>query len=197
MQTAYCLGIDMKDSARFLEDFSGIPGRMEEISLGQDFYVFVDFAVTPGAFAKLLNTAKKIAGGNQSIIVLGSPGSHPDPGVRHQIGVIVATVADQIIVTDDEPYFENPAHIRTQILDGAHEAIPNEQDFENRVQDISDRRLAIKTAISLAQSGDVVIVAGMGHLQSRNIAGEEVQWSDVEIVREALKTSNHSGIHFE
>lgn len=197
MQGAYCLGIDIADSSRFLQNFSGIPGRMEEVSMGQEFFVFVDFAVTPGAFAKLLNTAKKIAGYNQVIIVLGSPGSHPDPGVRKQIGVIVATHAHQIIITDDEPYFENPAHIRSQILNGAREVIGNDQDFENRVQDISDRKAAIKTAISLAQKGDVVIVAGMGHLQSRNIAGNEVKWSDVDIVRESLKNIGHHGIHFE
>jgi UDP-N-acetylmuramoyl-L-alanyl-D-glutamate--2,6-diaminopimelate ligase len=154
----------------------------------------VDFAVTPGAFNKLLKTARKMAGEQKVILVLGSPGSHPDPKIRNDIGKIVSENTDLMIVTDDEPYYENPSRIRSQILDGAWQTFnKKEEEFKKRVQEISDRRVAIKTALRSAEKGDVVIIAGMGHLQSRNIGGNEIPWSDADVVYELLESFGFSG----
>ncbi len=186
MQAVFSLGINIDESASLLRSFPGVPGRMEEIDVGQEFFIFVDFALTPGAFRQLLHTGRKIAGEKRVILVFGSPGSHPDPLVRRQIGKITAGRADILMVTDDEPYFENPAHIRSQLLHGIREDL-TEEEFSQRIREIPDRREAIQAALHLAQKGDVVIISGMGHLKQRNIGGEEIEWNDKEVIKELMR----------
>jgi UDP-N-acetylmuramoyl-L-alanyl-D-glutamate--2,6-diaminopimelate ligase len=185
------VGIYCPEAAVAMKDFPGIAGRMERISVGQDFTVFVDFALTPGAFTKMLASARRMAKRHKLIVVFGSPGSHPDPEVRKEIGRIVANEADLAIVTDDETYYQNPKQIRSQLLDGAFAAL-GEAAFVEKVKEIGDRQRAIEFAISSAVKGDVVVISGMGHLTTRNMGGTETSWSDIEVVKSLLRKRVYS-----
>ena len=120
-------------------------------------------------------------------MVFGSPGTHPDPKIRAEMGRIAAQQCDITIITDDEPYFSNPEEIRRQLLSGARDAI-SEEEFAEKIKEIGDRHIAIETAIQKASEGDVVIISGMGHLKTRNIGGKEIPWSDKEIAKKILTT---------
>ncbi len=165
--------------------FEGVSGRMEKIDTDQKFSVFLDFAMSPGAMTKVLESARKMGG--KIIFIFGSPGTHPDPTVRAEMGFISALGADFTIVTDDEPYFSDPTEIRQQILSGAKKAL-SEEEFTQKVLERGDRRVAIETAFQRASEGDSVIISGMGHLTTRNIGGVETPWSDKKIVQEILAT---------
>ena len=167
-----------------LASFSGVPGRMERLDLGQDFQIFLDFAVTPFAFREMLTSAKTL--GKRLITVFGHCGSHPDSVVRHELGKIAAEFSDIVLVTDDEPYFEDPAQIRSQILAGIFSVLPEEEQDET-IFEISDRKVALEMALQKAHTGDVVVVSGMGHLTTRNIQGEEIPWSDKKVLQKVLQ----------
>ncbi len=185
IQASTLVGIDINECVKNIKTFPGISGRMEKIEMGQDFLVFVDFAITPGAFEKLLKTAKKLAKNKEIILVFGSPGTHPDKKTRQEIGEVAANQADTIIITDDEPYFENPNHIRLQILEGAQKS---KKASQKHILEIPDRRQAIISALKKAKKGDVVIISGMGHLKQRNINGKEINWNDAQVIRESLSS---------
>lgn len=179
------LGISEKDGIESLTSFFSVPGRMEKIESGKDFSIFIDFALTPGSLAKMLTSARDISKDGRLSLVFGSCGSHKDIEKRRLLGKIATKYADAVFVTDDEPYFENPEVIRKHILEGAYEESVKAIS-SGKVREIPDRKKAIFQAISEARSGDVVVVAGMGHLRSRNIAGKEISWSDEKIIREAI-----------
>ncbi len=108
------------------------------------------------------------------IIVIGAGGDR-DPGKRPLMGEAAATYADVVIVTDDNPRSEPPAAIRAAILEGAPKGI-----------EIGDRREAIRRAIAMLRAGDVLCVAGKGHETGQKIGGEELPFSDHQVVRATL-----------
>ncbi len=181
-------GVGFDAAANALAHFGGVSGRMERIIAGQDFAVFVDFAVTPGAFAKLLRSAREMVQDKRVIVVFGGAGNHPDPDARESLGRTAAKYADVIIVTDDEPYHEPPETIREQILAGVRYELSAEAELDKTVTEIPDRQTAIETALQMAASGDVILVTGMGHLDTRNIGGVETPWNDKQVIQSILKT---------
>ncbi len=181
------VGVDFATAAQALAHFAGVSGRMERVSVGQDFSVFVDFAVTPGALAKLLHSAREMVEDKRVIVVFGGTGNHPDVQAREQLGKNAAKHADVIIITDDEPYHEAPETIREQILSGVYFELGAETDSHKTVSEIPDRKTAIETALQMAASGDIILVTGMGHLNTRNIGGEEVEWNDKEVIKSLLR----------
>lgn len=182
---ARAMGCSLRQAVEALRLFTGVAGRMQPIANTEGLQVFVDFALTPAALKSALESAKTLAGSQRVVVVFGSAGNHPDSVVRQETGRIAASLADITIITDDEPYFEDPASIRVQILLGARAAFSAELSAE-RILEIADRREAIIYAIKTAKKGDVVLVTGMGHLKSRNISGQEMPWSDIDIITEAL-----------
>ncbi len=188
MLAALQLKISLAESSKSLAHFGGIPGRMEEIESGQDFSIFVDFAVTPGALKKLLLSARQMVDDKRVIIVFGCAGNHPDTSVRQELGRQAAKHADVIIITDDEPYFEDPAEIRELILDGVQYELGTEGESGKIVREIADRQTAIETALQMAAPGDIVLVSGMGHLESRNFGGNELKWNDKAVIQSVLNT---------
>lgn len=184
--TSLC-GISMQRIAGALINFPGVAGRMERVHTNADYAIFVDFAITPGALEKTLLSAKKLAGNKRVIVVFGSPGNHPDPAARRNIGSLAVKHADTIIITDDETYLENPDRIRHHILAGANKTLAECTGLGKHVHEIPDRKKAIEMAIQLAGAGDVLLVCGMGHLKTRNIGGKEFPWNDVAMIREILK----------
>ena len=178
------LGIDPLVIRSGLEDFTPPVGRTE-IVFQKDFTVMIDFAHTPNSIENILQSIKKEMQPKGKIIhVFGSAGRR-DASKRPLMGEASDKYADIIILTAEDPRDERIEDINKQILFG----IKNQ---ESRIKDqglyiISDRQEAIEKAISLAQSGDVVVVTGKGHEKSMNMGKGEIPWSDHEAVRNALK----------
>jgi UDP-N-acetylmuramoyl-L-alanyl-D-glutamate--2,6-diaminopimelate ligase len=169
------LGIDDEAIARGLEAVRGVPGRFESVSEGQPFDVIVDYAHKPEALESVLRTARDLTGG-KVICVFGCGGDR-DRGKRPIMGRIASELADVAIVTSDNPRTEEPQAIIDEILEG----VTAEVDVE------PDRTTAIERAISLADEGDVVLIAGKGHEQGQEFADRTIPFDDREVARDALR----------
>lgn len=161
--------------------FSGIRGRMEYIQR-EPFSVVVDYAVTPDSLEAVYKTIKNTS--PRLVCVFGCTGGGRDAWKRPVMGKIAAEYCDEIILTDDDSYDENPADIIEEIARGI--ALPPKPlpliPFK-----IIDRREAIKKAISLARAGDAVVITGKGGDRWLRIAGgKKISWSDQETARELL-----------
>ena len=169
-----------------LSKIQSIPGRLEFIQK-EPFGVVVDYAHTPDSLETVYKTLKPMNG--RLIAVLGSCGGGRDKCKRPEFGVIADRWADEIILTDEDPYEEAPNQIISEIKSG----ISNSQFSISKVQIILDRREAIKKAIEMAQPGDTVVITGKGSEISMAVAGNrKIPWSDRDIARLALSSSNGS-----
>ena len=174
------LGIKPKVISKGLAELKLVPGRMENIDAGQPFTVWVDYAVTPDALAKVLEAGKQAATGKVSV-VFGATGDR-DKSKRPVMGEIAAKQADRIYLTDDETYTEDPETIRHAVYEGIKQA-----KAQKKAQIIPDREQAIKTAFKEAKKGDIVILAGIGHQDTRNIGGKSIPWDERKIAHKLLK----------
>ncbi len=177
------LDIPLARLANGLSGVRGVPGRLERVDAGQDFTVIVDYAFEPRAVEKLYETVDALP--HQRIIhLLGSAGGGRDQSRRAVLGDLAGRRATIAIITDEDPYDENPLAIIAQVAAGAEKAgmIPNENLFT-----LSDRREAIAKAFSLARSGDIVLVTGKGSEQAICRAhGRREAWDDRTVCREEL-----------
>jgi len=160
----------------------GVPGRMERVEAGQDFIAIVDFAHTPNALKRALETARGMTDG-RVIVVFGCPGLR-DWEKRPMMGRIAATLADVVIVTADDPRTEVLEEVINASADAAQEAGKREGVDLFR---IPDRSQALLQACRLARPGDLVIAAGKGHEQSIAIGTADYPWDDREALRHALR----------
>jgi UDP-N-acetylmuramoyl-L-alanyl-D-glutamate--2,6-diaminopimelate ligase len=180
-------GISLEICQKALEKFSGVPGRMEQI-IFEPFKVFVDYAITPNALQKVYETLSeksKIQNPKSKMIsVFGSCGGGRDRWKRPVLGQIAAKYCDQIILTNEDPYDENPSQILSDIKSG----ISNDQFLISNLHEVIDRREAINKALSLAQPGDTVIITGKGCEPTMCLAnGKQVPWDDRQVVREEFE----------
>ncbi|MDP1538722.1 MAG: archease [bacterium] len=171
-------GIHLETCKSAVEKVEGIPGRMEEV-ISQPFKVFVDYAFTPNALGKVYQTLKPQNG--KMICVLGACGGGRDKWKRPILGEIAGEHCDKVIVTNEDPYDENPMEIIEQVAKGAG----------NKAKKILDRRKAIRTALVLAKERDAVVITGKGCepwiVEAR---GKKIPWDDREVVREEFKKLN-------
>ncbi|MBX4205073.1 MAG: UDP-N-acetylmuramoyl-L-alanyl-D-glutamate--2,6-diaminopimelate ligase [Candidatus Doudnabacteria bacterium] len=167
-----------------ISDVRIIPGRMEKIEEGQSFTVLVDYAHENLSFNKVLDAARKIAGVNKVIVLTGGQGGGRDRAKRAQMGETAAKKADFVVVTNEDPYDDNPQDIIHEIADAAvaHGKVIGQTLFRN-----PDRRGGIAKALSLANTGDIVIIAGKGAEQTMMVKGGSIPWNEREIVREELR----------
>jgi len=183
-------GVDMKVIKEALEKIEGIPGRMEEI-IKEPFSVIVDYAHTPDALEKVYKTVK---GSHKLICVLGAAGGGRDKWKRPQMGKIAAHYCDEIILTNEDPYDEDPGKIISQIEAGVRSENPcdicigpaGESDKEHRkieVVRVLDRKEAIKKALRDARRGDTIIITGKGAEPWLMTREGRIAWDDREIVR--------------
>ena len=162
-------GIDLKVCKSALEKIKKIPGRMETV-ISEPFTVIVDYAHTPDALEKAYKTVQN----KRIICVLGSCGGGRDKWKRPELGRIAAKYCDKVIITNEDPYDEDPDDIIDQVAEGCLKA-----------EKILDRRDAIKKALTLAQSSDIVIITGKGCEPWMCVAkGKKIAWDDRKIVRE-------------
>jgi len=174
------LGINTKEIVKGIETVRLVPGRMEEIKAGQKFTVWVDYAVTPDALQKVLEAARATT--NQKVaIVFGATGDR-DREKRPIMGKIVAKFADRIYLTDDETYTEDPDVIRQSVYEGIKYARGT-----GKTRVIPNRKKAIKAAFLDARRGDVVVLTGIGHQDSRNMGGKLLPWDERKVAEKLLK----------
>ena len=173
---ARALGVPLGTIADALAAAGRVPGRFEPVDEGQPFAVLVDYAHTPDSLENVLRAARAITGG-RLIVVFGAGGDR-DRGKRPLMGKVAAALADDVIVTSDNPRSEDPEAIVEAILDGAGAGAEREVD----------RRRAIRRAIESARDGDVVVIAGKGHEQGQEFeGGRKEPFDDVSVARDALR----------
>lgn len=177
------LGVDPEEIRRGLESVTGVPGRLELIDVGQPFAVAVDYAHTPDGIENVLRAARHFA--ERRIIIAFGAGGDRDRGKRPLMGEAAARLADYVIITSDNPRSEDPERICADVAEGVRRA----RDEGGKVAEaeiIVDRTQAIKRAINLARSGDVVILAGKGHETYQIFRDRTIHFDDREKAREAL-----------
>ncbi len=177
----YGLGIAPETAARGIADLSGVPGRMENIALGQDFAAIVDFAHTPNALKVALEAARTMTRG-RVICVFGSAGLR-DKAKRRMMAEISAELADLSVLTAEDPRTESLDGILEEMAQGARSKGGQEGKTFWRAP---DRGEAIKFALRLARPGDLVISCGKGHEQSMCFGKTEYLWDDRTAMRAAL-----------
>ncbi|MGG6270924.1 UDP-N-acetylmuramoyl-L-alanyl-D-glutamate--2,6-diaminopimelate ligase [Leptolyngbya sp. AN03gr2] len=172
------LGLELNAIVEALPGFTGVPGRMEQVQIksDQDISVIVDYAHTPDSLENMLKASRPFIPG-QMICVFGCGGDR-DRTKRPKMGNIAATLADQVIVTSDNPRTEDPQRILEDVVAG----IPSEVNPTV----IADRATAIRTAILQAKSGDGVLIAGKGHEDYQILGTEKIHFDDREQARAAL-----------
>ncbi len=172
--------LSMEEISAGLNSFEGVGGRMERIKSPAGFEVIVDFALTPDALDKLYKVLKETTEG-RLIGLIGSCGDR-DKEKRPKMGEIVASYCDLTIVTDEEPYTEDPMEIMKAVLKGAKEVKKMGEGLEL----IEDRYSALEHAIKQAEPGDVVVVTGMGSFQTRSMNDGPMTWDEREVAREII-----------
>lgn len=171
------------DISNRLNTLPTIPGRMEIISSTKPFSVIVDYAHEPIGLSLLVNSLQKLKKPLARIIILiGAEGGGRDKKKRPVMGAISAT-CDIVIITNVDPYDDDPLEIISDIADGATKA---GMMIDDNLLLIPDRKSAIKTAIDLADKDDIVCVTGKGSEQSMVIGSNVIKWDDRDIVRELL-----------
>jgi len=174
-------GISLDVISRALSKIEGVPGRLETV-ISQPFKVIVDYAHNPAALKSLYEAASRLKSQNSQIIcVLGSCGGGRDKWKRPVLGQIAARYCHKIIITDEDPYEENPREILRQIRSGIEKA----KFLPSNFFQILDRRQAIHKALSLARQNDIVVISGKGSEPWMCIAhSRKIPWDDREVVRE-------------
>ena len=163
-----------------LESIRDIPGRLEKIDEGQDFEVIVDYAHSPDSLKKVYEVVKPHIK-NKIIAVLGGTGDR-DKTYRSKMGALAEKYADIVIITNEDPYSEDPEDIMDQVMSGIRNKELNKDLFR-----ISDRKEAIKKAVIIAKSGDLIMITGKGAEQFMICGEKKIPWDDRRIAREALK----------
>ncbi|MBZ9572439.1 UDP-N-acetylmuramoyl-L-alanyl-D-glutamate--2,6-diaminopimelate ligase [Patescibacteria group bacterium] len=170
-------GVDFETCKLALEKVKKIPGRME-IVIKNPFKVFVDYAFTPNALEKVYRIISQEFRPKNLICVLGSCGGGRDKWKRPILGKLASKYCNQVIVTNEDPYDEDPIEIIEQIDHGT----------KGKAKKILDRKKAIREALKIAKSGDAVIITGKGCEPWICVAGgRKIPWDDRRIVREEFK----------
>ncbi len=178
-------GIDLKTCKIALEKVEGMPGRME-IVIDKPFKVIVDYAFTPNALKQVYKTIQRDFSPKKMICVFGSCGGGRDKWKRPVLGKIAARFCGEIILTNEDPFDEDPMGIIEQIASGVENISKNQ--LKSALYKIQDRREAINKALSFAKPEDVVVITGKGCEPSICLAGgKEIPWDDRKVVREELK----------
>jgi UDP-N-acetylmuramoyl-L-alanyl-D-glutamate--2,6-diaminopimelate ligase len=174
-------GIDLQVASEALSEIKGVAGRMEAVANDLGVNILVDFALTPNALEKLYSLLYGVKKeGSKIIAILGSCGDR-DQGKRPLMGEIVSRYADVMILTNEEPYHEEPQRIIDDIFAG----IKNKTEGENCWR-ILDRRQAIAKALSIAKAGDIICITGMGNFETMVVGDQKIPWNDRQVIEEEL-----------
>jgi len=187
-------GIDLETCKSALEKIKGIPGRMEEV-ISQPFKVIVDYAHTPDSLRKvyetlLISKSLPCRQAGKMICVLGAAGGGRDKWKRKILGELAAKYCNEVIITNEDPYDENPIEIINQVASGTESISVNQRNNQRKsaVYKILDRREAIKKSLQSAKPNDVIVITGKGCEPWMCIEnGKKIPWDDRQIVKEEYK----------
>lgn len=175
---AVMLGKRPEDVLVVLSTLHSVRGRLEPIHCAAGYTAIVDYAHTPDALANVLNAIHEVLDGKGKVITVCGAGGNRDKGKRPLMAQEAVRQSDKVIITSDNPRFENPQDIINDMLEGL-----NSRQRE-KVLSIVDRREAIRTACMLAHKGDVVLIAGKGHEDYQEIQGVKHHFDDREVVEQ-------------
>jgi UDP-N-acetylmuramoyl-L-alanyl-D-glutamate--2,6-diaminopimelate ligase len=175
---ASILGIEELEVLRVLSKLESVEGRFQYLRSTNGITAIVDYAHTPDALENVLKTIRGIRKGSEQVITVVGCGGDRDKTKRPKMASIAAEMSDKVILTSDNPRTENPATILEEMEAGLDE---NQQLKSLTIQ---DRKQGIKTAISLANSGDIILIAGKGHEKYQEIMGVRHDFDDLKITNE-------------
>jgi UDP-N-acetylmuramoyl-L-alanyl-D-glutamate--2,6-diaminopimelate ligase len=175
---AIMLGKKPEDILVILSTLKSVSGRLEPIRSPEGYTAVVDYAHTPDALENVLNTINEVLNGKGKVITVCGAGGNRDKGKRPIMAQTAVKLSDKVIITSDNPRFEEPQDIINDMLAG----LDNKQ--MKKVVSIVDRKEAIRTACMMADKGDVILIAGKGHEDYQEIKGVKHHFDDREIVRE-------------
>lgn len=185
--TLLASGINLSEAVQAVQHVRSIPGRMERYTDNNQVTVIIDYAHTPDALEKVLNTLQEILRSsphdtssrarNPLLHCVVGCGGNRDKGKRAMVGEVATRLADNVVFTSDNPRNEDPSSILRDITSGAQ---------KNNYQIEVDRALAIYQAIDNAYAGDIVLVAGKGHEKFQEIKGKKIPFSDADVVCQVL-----------
>ena len=179
--TACLLGKKPEDVLLVLSTLQPVSGRFDALRSPRGYSAIVDYAHTPDALTNVLNTIQEVLNGRGNIITVVGAGGNRDKGKRPIMAQEAAKYSDKVIITSDNPRFEEPQDIINDMLAGL-----SKEDMR-KVISIVDRKEAIKTACMLAQAGDAILVAGKGHENYQDIKGVKHHFDDKEVIREIFE----------
>lgn len=174
------LGKKEEDVLVALSTLHPVSGRFETVRSPKGFTAIVDYAHTPDALVNVLNAIHDVVGGKGKIITVCGAGGNRDKGKRPIMAKEAAKMSDRVILTSDNPRFEEPQDILTDMLAGL-----DKEDMKKTLT-IVDRREAIKTACMLADNGDVILIAGKGHEDYQEIKGVKYHFDDKEELKRIM-----------
>ena len=177
---AVMLGKKSEDILVILSTLKSVSGRLEPIRSPEGYTAIVDYAHTPDALENVLNAIHEVLDGKGNVITVCGAGGNRDKGKRPLMAQAAVKQSDRVIITSDNPRFEEPQDIINDMLAGL-----NAQQMK-KVVSIADRREAIRTACMMAQKGDVILIAGKGHEDYQEIKGVKHHFDDREEVRKVF-----------
>ena len=183
---ARMLGKEPEEILVVLSTLHSVSGRLEPIQSPKGFTAIVDYAHTPDALQNVLGAIHEVLNGKGHVITVCGAGGNRDHGKRPLMAQEAVKQSDKVIITSDNPRFEDPQAIIDDMLAGL-----NAQQMQ-KVISIVDRKEAIKTACMMAQKGDVVLVAGKGHENYQEIKGVKHHFDDHEVLRNIFGLNNPS-----
>jgi len=179
---AICLGENKETVLQLLSNLGGAEGRFDYTISSTDKVIgIVDYAHTPDALLNVLATIKKLRQGNEMVITVVGCGGDRDRAKRPVMAEVACEYSDRVILTSDNPRSEDPMAILSEMQAGVNAAA------KKKVISIADRKEAIKTAVSLAQKADIVLVAGKGHEKYQEIKGVKYDFDDKKVLREMFE----------
>ena len=179
---AIMLGREPLETLTVLSSLRSVSGRFEALHSPKGFTAIVDYAHTPDALVNVLNAIDEVLCHRGEVITVCGAGGNRDKGKRPQMAYEAARLSDKVIITSDNPRFEEPEDIINDMLVGV------QADQKERVISIVDRKEAIRTACMIARKGDVILVAGQGHENYQDVKGVKHHFDDKEVLREAFNS---------
>lgn len=177
---ASLLGMSDDDLLKGVSKLQSAPGRFQVVQSETGIVGIVDYAHTPDALKNVLDTINEIRTHNETLITIAGAGGNRDAAKRPEMAAVAVERSDRLIITSDNPRFEEPEEIIRQMKAGVG------GEYYNKVLSITDRREAIRTAVALAKKGDIILVAGKGHEDYQEIKGVKHHFDDVEELTKAF-----------
>ena len=183
--SAVLLGMEPAEALTLMSDLHPAPGRLEHVQNNMDQIALVDYAHTPDALSKVLETITEFRSGNEQLITVVGCGGDRDKDKRPLMASIACKFSEKVILTSDNPRSEDPEIIIDEMMAGV-----NPSDKRKALR-ITDREEAIKTACMMANKKDIILVAGKGHEDYQEIKGKKHPFDDREVLSRMLTiTSN-------